>query len=447
MIRFLDRGARQRRPIKSRARRFEALEERIALSGTPTIDGVVISSTQWTPAYISYLQEHSLGTDGYAIPVGSSAQTTALPWNNIDQIKITFSEDVNVQAADMSLTGKNATSHAFSDFFYDPQSKIATWTLAAPLAKDRLLIDLDANGIDPVKNLAGDILDGEWTNNADTFPSAGNGEAGGDFEFLVNVLPGEVNATTQVTSLDYALTRSQEGKSTTSTGYNFKYDVNGSGLIETSDWQFVLGKLGNVLPTGNPAGVSDDAPTAKDFSPVSITNPAIDVPISLWNVFADNESGASGLTYSVTNNSAPSLFDSISINQSTGQLTVNAASGVSGRASVTVTATDSAGISTSSSASVDVNYVNQPPLIYCEAPQYQSGYTWLISGIVADDGDVEDLIVVFYGVFATRAAVYPDGSFEFAIILEGNPYGEEFAVTHDRQGLESNTYMIIVGFS
>ena len=186
------------------------------------------------------MESHAFGSSGYSVPVGSSAQTKALPWNNLDQIKIEFSEDVDVQAADLSLSGKNTTSYAFADFFYDPQLRLATWTLTAPLTKDRLMIDLDANGIDPVHDLEGNILDGEWTNNVSTYAS-GNGTAGGDFEFLLNSLPGDVNGTGQVTNLDYVLTRSQEGKSTTSTGYNPKYDVNGSGLIDATDWQYVLG--------------------------------------------------------------------------------------------------------------------------------------------------------------------------------------------------------------
>jgi hypothetical protein len=393
------------------------------------------------------LESNSLGDGGYRIPVGSSAQTATLPWSNLDQIKIEFSEDVNVQAADLSLTGKNTTSYAFSGFFYDPQTRIATWTLAAPLAKDRLLIDLDANGIDPIADLQSNVLDGEWANNVSTYTSGnGNGSAGGDFEFLLNVLPAEVNSSAQVTNFDYVLTRSQEGKSTTSPGYNFKYDVNGSGLIDSSDWQFVLGKVGNVLPTGSPAGVSNDAPTTRRFDRVSVTNAAMDVAISLWNGFADNENGASGLSYSIRSNSAPSLFDSVSINHATGELIVNAASGASGRAKITVSATDAGGISTDSSISVDVDYVNQPPIILYPLAEALPAHTWLISGVVSDDDDVTDLIVEFYGVFETRAAVYPDGRFEFAIILDDDPYGWEFAVTHDLQGLESNTVSVIIGF-
>ena len=101
------------------------------------------------------------------------------------------------------------------------------------------------------------------------------------------------------------------------------------------------GRVGNTLPTGNPAGVTDDAPTTQGFDLVSITNHAIDVAISLWGSYADAENGASGLTYSIKSNSAPSLFDSVSINQATGTLTVNAAAGATGRAAITLSGTDS----------------------------------------------------------------------------------------------------------
>jgi hypothetical protein len=447
MFRYCDRGARRVSAATSRRCALELLEERIALSGTPpAVVGLAVTSTEWAPAYISYLDSNGLGSGGYSIPVGSNAQTIALPWNNIDQIKIEFSKDVDIQAADMSLSGKNATTYAFADFFYDPQTRIASWTLASPISKDRLMIDLDANGIDPIVDLEGNVLDGEWTNNASTFAS-GNGSAGGDFEFLLNILPADANGSGSVTYADYVAIRSKEGKSTTSTGYNFKYDVDGSGQIETADWQFALGKVGTSLPSGSPAGVNNDAPTTKGFGPVSITNDAIDVAISLWDKFADAENGASGLVYSIASNSAPSLFDSVSINATSGELVVNAANGASGVAKVSVNATDSGGITTSSTATINVNHVNQPPIILYPLAEYQGAYTWLISGTVVDDEDVSDLIVEFYGVFETRAAVYPDGRFEFAIILVDEPYGWEFAVTHDLQGLESNTVSVVIGFS
>jgi hypothetical protein len=447
MLNKCGRGARWLSHARHRRWSIEPLEDRIALSGTsPKVVDVAVSSTEWAPAVFAFLapsdpNETPIG--GYRIPTGSNAQTAALPWNNLDQIKIRFDVDVDVQAADLALTGKNTNSYVFESFFYDPQTKVATWTLAAPIGKDRLLLDLDANGIDPVTDLAGNVLDGEWANNSSTFAS-GNGTPGGDFEFLLNVLPGEVNNTTQVTSLDYVLTRNQGGKSTTSAGYNFKCDVNGSGLIDSTDWQFVQSKMGNTLPSGNPTGVGNDAPTNIAFIGESIATSA-SVAVSLWSNFADAESGASGLTYAISGNTAPGLFSSVSINQSTGQLTIASASGVSGRANISVTATDSGGVSTRSSIPIDVGYDNQPPIILFSTPSYQPGGTWHVYGTVSDDEDVTGSIVVFYGVFEARAAVYPDGTFAFDVILGDIPYDQEFAITVDRHGESSNEVEVPVG--
>src|SRR3989304_19497 len=118
---------------------FESLERRELLTVvSPTVVGGEVASTSWDEDFGDYLQSTGLGTDGYAIPVGSTAQAKTLSWLNIDQIKIKFSEDVDIDSADLSLSGKNTTSYVFSDFHYDPQTCVATWTLSAPLTKDRL---------------------------------------------------------------------------------------------------------------------------------------------------------------------------------------------------------------------------------------------------------------------------------------------------------------------
>jgi hypothetical protein len=406
-----------------------------------------VSSTQWTEGFITYLEANSLGTDGYSIPVGSNAQSAPLPWKNLDEVKITFSEDVDVQMADMSLSGVNTTAYEFSGFFYDPQSHVATWTLASPIAAERLMIDLDADGLDPIQDLDGNVLDGEWENEVSTY-SSGDGTAGGDFEFAFEVLPGDVNQTRLVNYFDYAYTRGLEGKSSSDPGYIPLRDIDGDGLIETSDWQDVLSYLGNRTPTGSPAGTDNDAPTTSGLNSITINNDAIDVAISLWDAFDDAEDSSSGVTYSIKSVSDPSLFDTASINQSTGELTLNAASGVSGRATIVVCATDSGGLSVTTSTTVDVDRENQPPYISEYLAVLAGANTWIISGRVTDpDDDTTGWLVEFYGVFETRAAVWPDGRFEFAVILDPNDWGWESAITHDPHGLASNVPSVFIGLT
>lgn len=416
----------------------EMLERRDLLSGTPpTVVKVEVAGTSWSEAFVDYLQTAGMGTNGYSIPVGSSAQAASLTWTNLDQIMITFSEDVHIDVADLSLSGVNTTAYPFSDFHYDPLAHVATWTLSAPLDKDRFRLDLDANGLEPVRDLDGNILDGEWTNNSSTV--SGNGTAGGDFQFNFNVLPTDVNNTGNITYYDYVYIRQLDGKSTTSPGYIAKRDIDGSGLINSSDWQEALDRALETLPSGSPAGTNNDAPTTSGFNLVQISDTNVDVAISMLTGFGDAENGSSGLIYSIVSNSNPSLLDTASINQSTKELVLNAANGASGRSTITVRATDLGGLFTDTPVTVDINYENQPPVISSLFFANAGVGTWIISGDVSDsDDDVSTFIVQFFGVFEIRSAVDEDGHFEFAVILDEDDWGVEYAVTYDPHGLESN---------
>ena len=94
---------------------MEVLEPRWVLSA-PSVADVNVCSTEWATEFVDYLETSELGTDGYSIPVGSSAQLQTIPWVNVDQIKITFSENVDVQMGDLSLSGVNTTAYEFSSF-------------------------------------------------------------------------------------------------------------------------------------------------------------------------------------------------------------------------------------------------------------------------------------------------------------------------------------------
>jgi hypothetical protein len=422
---------------RPRQRTIEHLERRDMLTGSPTVLSVGVASTAWTPAFYSYLQNNGMGSNGYTIPEGSSAQSATLTWTNIDQIVITFDQDVNVDAADLSVSGINQTSYAFGRFHYDPQAHTAIWTLTAPLSKDRVRLDLDANGADAVSGLDGTLLDGEWTNNVST--ASGNGTAGGDFQFNFNVLPTDVNNTGTVNSYDYVYIRQLDAKSTTSVGYVAKRDVDGNGVINLSDWQEALNRAYDALPGGSAAGTYNDAPTTAGFDLLAITDTELDYAISLLSSFDDLESGPSGLTYSIIFNDNPALFDGLSIDPSTDALVVNAASGTSGRAQITVRATDAGGLSVDTVITVDVNYENQPPLITGLFMGCVGANTWIISGDVIDsDDDVSNFIVQFSGVFEIRAATDQYGHFEFAVILEEGQSGVEYAITYDPHGYASN---------
>ncbi len=430
----------QSRTLRNRKNRFqiESLERREMLSGTPpTVTKVEVGSTAWSSAFVQFLNPANPSAVGYAIPVGSSAQSATITWDNINEIAITFSKDVNVDAADLSLSGVNTTVSQFSDFHFNPITHVAVWKLATPLDRDRFRIDLDGNGASPVRDLEGNILDGEWTNNVSTV--SGNGTAGGDFEFNFNVLPTDVNNTTNINSFDYAYIRQLDGKTTTSSGYLAKRDIDGNGTITSVDWQKALDRALQTLPTGTPAGTSNDAPTTSGFNLVKITDASVDVAISLLGGFADNENGASGMTYSIVSNSNPALFDSAAINSTTKSLVVNAASGAAGRASFVVRASDAGGLTVDSTVTIDVNRDNEAPSIVNFSIGSLGNGLYLVSGDVVDgDDDVSKFIVEFWNVFTIRSAVDDYGHFEFAVELPLNSWGTEYAVTQDPHGLASD---------
>ena len=162
----------------------------------PMVTGVLVASSAWSSNFLN-----SLGGVGYAIPDGPN-QLLPLPGSNLNEVIIEFSENVNVTEGDLALTGVNVPSYGFSAFSYDAVAYRATWTLSQNLSRDKLLLDLDGSTANAVVDMAGNRLDGDWVNPTWSPPSAptggdawpsGDGTAGGDFQFRINVLPGDIN--------------------------------------------------------------------------------------------------------------------------------------------------------------------------------------------------------------------------------------------------------------
>ena len=424
------------RPFYRRSR-LEPLETRLVLSA-PSVADVNVSSTDWAMDFIDYLEDESLGTDGYSIPVGSSDQLDALPWTNIDQIKITFSEDVDVQMGDLSLSGVNTTAYAFSDFSYDSGTYTATWTLPNAIEKDKLLLDLDADGIDPIEDASSNDLDGEWTTSSSTYNS-GNGTAGGDFEFRFNVLPGDGYTSNGVNILDPMMANTQRGKDAGDAGYIAQYDVDGDATITQTDCDAMFSYLGDGLPVGDPAGMSNDAPSTANFADILVQRNAVDQVLDLWDAFDDAEDADTDLSYAVVANSNPAIFDSVDIDELTGELTFDYKANTSGESKITVRSTDTAGLITDTIFTVTVN---DPPVI-SNFNGYDLGYdVWTFSGTVTDvDDDVEGMIVTLGGVLAeynVTATVLANGTFSVTELFIGLTSGYATAQTEDDDGAESN---------
>ncbi|MGD1277520.1 MAG: family 16 glycosylhydrolase [Tepidisphaeraceae bacterium] len=214
----------------------------------PQVMNVTVDGTAWSSGFLSYLGSlNAANVGGYSIPTGS-AQLKTLPWSNLNQINIVFSQNVNVTQSSLQLVGLNVPSYTFSNFSYNSATDTASWTLNAPIGDDKLLIDLSGS----VANTSGTALDGSWTDGVSSYPS-GNGTAGTPFMFSLNVLPGDENQSGGVNVLDTVAVAHLQGSSTsTPATYSIFADVNGSGGINVLDTLATNSRQGSVLPAGSP---------------------------------------------------------------------------------------------------------------------------------------------------------------------------------------------------
>jgi hypothetical protein len=175
-----------------------------------------------------------------------------VPYGNVDRVSVQFTEHVNVDEADLSVAGVTHAAYTVDDFAYDPYTYTATWTLSAPLPLDHveLTLDGDAGG---VADAQGELLDGEWANGEDLFPS-GNGAAGGDFRFWIRVAPGDTNRDGTVNGADFAILAANFGKVNRLPAEG---DFTGDGAVDGSDFAILAANFGRTTP---PAPASAPAP-------------------------------------------------------------------------------------------------------------------------------------------------------------------------------------------
>lgn len=422
--------------------RFESLEQRLALSTAPTVIDFEVDSTEWTAAFSTYLANNALGDGGYQVPTGSSAQLKSLPWYNLDVLRVTFSEDVNVRQHHLSLTGAGVANTSIAHFEYDPQTFTATWILSAALSKNSYLLKIEGDGMSPVRDLQGNALDGAWTTSTSTYPS-GTGVAGSDFAFVFRVLPGDANQNNSVDYYDYYASTSKQGKTTQSIGYSAFVDVDGSGSQTTSDSTDIYSRLNSVYPSGSSAGQSNDAPSSAGRVSYSLAS-AVDLAISLWDDFQDDETSDAALTYELVSSTSPSLWSSYTVNAGTGVLKLVPIANAYGRSTLLVSATDAAGQKAFVTYTVDIGRTNLQPIFTYEIEAVGDD-TFIVWGTVEDDGPVDGLIIQFQGAINERAWVRENGLFEFAVVLSEEEWNYVDAFVVDWQNLASDVVVRYAG--
>jgi hypothetical protein len=205
--------------------RFLPAVAQVTISGPNSVDG-----NRATP-------------DGsYDVPDGSGEQLRTVPVGGANELSIKFNKAVTMVSGDLDLTTLTGSPVPSVGSFTAPSSLndfTATWTFSTALPAAQYLISLS----DAVVDSFGQALDGEWVNpfsvsTADAaiseFPS-GDGYAGGDFNFVFTILPGDANRDNFVGGADWIIYQSSFG------GLNLGFDgadYNGDGVTNSTDHAF-----------------------------------------------------------------------------------------------------------------------------------------------------------------------------------------------------------------
>lgn len=229
----------------------------------PEVTRLYVAGSAWAPTFKRLMEARGFGHADYGYAVADGArQSNTLPWTNLDRVTLKFNRDVRVERDDLSVRGVNVADYPPTSFTYDPATMTATWTLARPLANDRVTITLDADAADRAGGVTArdgaTRLDGEWVNGADAFPS-GDGSSGGDFVFRVNVLPGDATRDGRADGNDAVQIRTRQALPTGAdtrdrrrSGYTVFHDLNGDGWINAVDVALARRRQSSPLPIAAP---------------------------------------------------------------------------------------------------------------------------------------------------------------------------------------------------
>lgn len=189
--------------------------------------------------------------------VGTGAlQLKTVPVGGANEVIVTFDTSVVASTGDLILKGKalggSVTTYAYSGI--SPASGAATsftWTTTATMATGQKFLEL-LSGASDVRDVAGNLLDGEWTNptslssptSTDTFPS-GNGTAGGNFTFSFTILVGDADRNNIIDLGDLNAVRNNFGTGTTWA----EGDTDGDGDVDLTDLNQVRNQFGDNITT------------------------------------------------------------------------------------------------------------------------------------------------------------------------------------------------------
>ncbi len=217
------------------------------ISFSPSIPARVadvrVSSSDWTT---SFLQEiDPINRIGHRLP--GPDQLRNLPWTNLDTVTIRFTEQVVISELDVSLHGVNTIDYSITVNPGVVPEEVVIQIESADLDTDKFLLVI----ADTATDVAGNALDGEWTDGVSLV--SGDGESGGNFMFRFNVLEGDVNDSASVFGDDVTLVNSQQFTfAGVTSNFNVYADLNGSGAIFGDDVTLINERQFTFLPNGEP---------------------------------------------------------------------------------------------------------------------------------------------------------------------------------------------------
>ena len=255
------------------------IEDNDVAATTPTISDVYVNSTFWSQGFRDVADgvENDGNARGYFIPRGTD-QIQTLPWDNVNQISVVFSEDVGpggVDLGDFSFVSDSSyvnisgggvigvlpdiTAAGGATLSYDAATFTATITFAPGEFFQQSVFDLvvDSAGI---ANAAGNNLDGDWVDQT-TVSNSGDGVAGGDFVYRLLTLPGdtvdanigtgfeEVNGAdaTEVRVLQNEVAIDFMGSTIVTPDFDIRADIDGDGEVDGGDANTVRVEQNAVL--------------------------------------------------------------------------------------------------------------------------------------------------------------------------------------------------------
>ena len=257
----------------------------LQIASPPEIRKVAVDSTSWSQSFEQQFSSHNVDTTpGYVLPAGQT-QLADLPWSGLNEIRLQFTEDVNVQQNSLTVTGLNVPSYAISGFSYSP-SEPGRRVDAFPA--DRRRSCADSSRLDRALRRHRYVgQSARWRLDEQRGLPSGNGQAGGDFNFSINVLPGDANQDGIVNSQDIALLSSSWLASPQSGFFDPAIDSNGDGIVNTQDLALLSANWLKALPaqaTGNSlalgvsmelaTGASQPANAPASLTAIGSANPA-----------------------------------------------------------------------------------------------------------------------------------------------------------------------------